>query len=323
MQYLPGIIAERIAPLPTLPIEDIDRAVNFARLDKAESTRTAYRSDFRIFTSWCTSRGVCPLPAAAETVAGFLAAQAAAGLAASTVTRRGAAIRYAHKLAGLEPPGNSEAVKATLSGIRRTIGTAPKNRKAPLLSEAMHRISRAAALDLKGLRDRALLLLGFGGAFRRSELAALNVDDLEFTDDGLKVTIRRSKTDQEGVGVTIAIVKGGACCPCKAIMEWMKGARIESGPLFRAVRKGNKVQETRLTPKSVCVITKAYAALVGLDAKTIGAHSLRSGFLTSAARKGASVFKMRDVSRHKSMDVLQSYVRDADLFRDHAGAGLL
>jgi site-specific recombinase XerD len=310
--------------LPGLPIDDIARAANFARLDKAESTRQAYRSDFAIFTRWCASKGVCPLPATAETVAGFLAAQAEAALAASTITRRGAAIRYAHKLAGHEPPGNSEAVKATLRGIRRTIGTAPKNRKAPLLSEAMHRISRAAALDLKGLRDRALLLLGFGGAFRRSELAALNVDDLEFTDDGLKVTIRRSKTDQEGVGVTIAIIKGAtSTCPVRALMEWLKGARIESGPLFRAVRKGNKVQETRLTPKSVCVIVKSYAAMIGLDAKTVGAHSLRSGFLTSAARRGASVFKMRDVSRHKSMDVLQSYVRDADLFRDHAGAGLL
>jgi site-specific recombinase XerD len=106
-------------------------------------------------------------------------------------------------------------------------------------------------------------------------------------------------------------------------MEWLKGARIESGPLFRAVRKGNKVQETRLTPRSVCVIVKSYAAMIGLDAATIGAHSLRLGFLTSAARRGASVFKMRDVSRRKSMDVLQSYVRDADLFRDHAGAGLL
>jgi site-specific recombinase XerD len=317
-------LMDSVAHVPAMPIEvDIGKAADFARQDKAPSTRAAYQSDFRIFTRWCASRGVSALPAAAETVAAFLAAQAEAGLAASTITRRGAAIRYAHKLAGHEPPGNSEAVKATLSGIRRTVGTAPRNRKAPLLSEAMHRISRAAALDLKGLRDRALLLLGFGGAFRRSELAALNVDDLEFTDDGLKITIRRSKTDQEGLGVTIAIIKGGACCPVKAVMEWCAAARIESGPIFRTVRKGNRVLETRLTPKSVCVIVKDYAALIGLDATKIGAHSLRSGFLTSAARRGASVFKMRDVSRHKSMDVLQSYVRDADLFRDHAGAGLL
>jgi site-specific recombinase XerD len=200
---------DTVAHVPAMPIEiDIGKAADFARQDKAPSTRAAYQSDFRIFARWCALRGVSALPAAAEVVAGFLAAQAEAGLAASTITRRGAAIRYAHKLAGHEPPGNSEAVKATLSGIRRTVGTAPRNRKAPLLNDVMAKISRAAALDLKGLRDRALLLLGFAGAFRRSELAALNVDDLEWTDDGLKIVIRRSKTDQEGAGVTIANHQG-------------------------------------------------------------------------------------------------------------------
>src|SRR5215470_4646697 len=132
--------------LPALPIEDIDRAANFAKLDKAESTRAAYRSDFAIFRSWCASRGVCALPATPETVAGFLAHQAESGLAASTIGRRGAAIRYAHKLAGYEPPTNSEAVKATLRGIRRAVGTAPKGRKAPMIAEIMHRVSRAAAI---------------------------------------------------------------------------------------------------------------------------------------------------------------------------------
>jgi site-specific recombinase XerD len=317
------VIQPLSAELPALLIEDIDRAANFAKLDKAESTCAAYRSDFAIFRSWCTSRGVAALPATPETVAAFLAHQAENGLAASTISRRGAAIRYAHKLAGHEPPTNSEVVKAMLRGIRRAVGTAPKGRKAPMIAEIMHRVSRAAALDLKGLRDRALLLLGFGGAFRRSELVALNVEDVEFTDVGLRVTIRKSKTDQEGVGVTIAIVRGGACCPAKALREWLDAAKIESGPIFRPVRKGNRVGASRLSGKTVCVLVKAYAALIGLDAATIGAHSLRSGFLTSAARRGASVFKMRDVSRHKSMDVLQSYVRDADLFRDHAGAGLL
>lgn len=299
------LITLQTAPLPALPLEDIEAAANFAKLE-SPATRAAYRSDFQIFSSWCASRGVSALPASAETVAGFLASQARAGLAASTISHRGAAIRYAHKLAGHEPPTNSEAVKATLRGIRRTIGAAPKGRKAPLLSEAMHKVSRAVALDPKGLRDSALLLLGFGGAFRRSELVALDVADLEFTDDGLRVTIRRSKTDQEAQGVTIAIIRGGACCPVKAVKEWLAAARIESGPVFRRVRRGGHIGAERLTALAVNVIVKDYAALVGLDATKIGAHSLRSGFLTSAARRGASVFKMRDVSRHKSMDVLQS-----------------
>jgi integrase len=161
------------------------------------------------------------------------------------------------------------------------------------------------------------------GAFRRSELVALDVADLEETEDGLRVTIRRSKTDQEGQGVTIAIVRGGACCPVKAVRAWLDAAGIAEGPVFRPVRKGDKAGDQRLTSKSVCDIVKAYADQIGLDGTAFGAHSLRSGFLTSAARRGANVFKMRDVSRHKSMDVLQAYVRDADLFRDHAGAGLL
>jgi site-specific recombinase XerD len=252
----------------------------------------------------------------------YLAHEAEAGAAASTITRRCAAIRYAHRLADLEPPTNSEKVRATLRGIRRTIGAAP-TRKAPVLADTARAIALAAPDSLKGIRDRALLLLGFAGAFRRSELVALDVADLEETEEGLRVTIRRSKTDQEGQGQVIAIIRGGSTCPVKAVKTWLAASGIIEGPLFRPVAKGGRLGEQRLTDKSVCDLVKHYAKRLGLDAATFGAHSLRSGFLTSAARRGASVFKMRDVSRHKSMDVLQAYVRDAELFRDHAGARLL
>ncbi len=308
--------------LPALPTADIDRAANFARQDKAPATRAAYRADFTAFRAWCANRGVASLPATPETVAAYLASEAEAGLKPSTIGRRCSAIKYAHKLAGHEPPTNAEAVKATLRGIRRAIGAAP-TRKAPAVAEIMRDMAHAAPAGLKGLRDRALLLLGFGGAFRRSELVALDAADLEEAEDGLRVTIRRSKTDQEGQGVTIAIIRGGACCPVKALKAWLAAAGISEGPIFRPVRKGGKVRDQRLTAKSVCDLVKSYADSVGLDAASFGAHSLRAGFLTSAARRGASVFKMRDVSRHKSMDVLQAYVRDANLFENHAGAGLL
>jgi site-specific recombinase XerD len=317
-----AVISEQVAPLPVLPAADIARAASYAKQDKAPATRAAYRSDFASFRAWCTARGVDALPATPETVAAYLASEAESGIKPSTISRRCAAIRYAYKLAGHEPPTNSEAVKATLRGIKRSVGTAPA-RKAPVLAETARAMAVAAPVGLKGLRDRALLLLGFSGAFRRSELTALDVADFEETEDGLRVTIRRSKTDQEGQGVTIAIIRGGACCPVKALRAWLDAAGITEGPIFRPVRKSGKVCDQRLSAKSVCDITKAYAGRVGLDGAAYGAHSLRSGFLTSAARRGASVFKMRDVSRHKSMDVLQAYVRDADLFRDHAGAGLL
>jgi site-specific recombinase XerD len=174
----------------------VERAVNFALQDKSPATRKAYRSDFAAFQAWCASRNVSSLPATP--------AQADAGLAASTIGRRASPVRYAHKLAGHEPPNNAEAVKATLRGIKRAVGTAPY-RRAHAVAELACAMAGAAPDGLKGLRDRALLMLGFGGAFRRSELVALDVADVEFSDEGVRVTIRRSKTDQEGAGQTIEV----------------------------------------------------------------------------------------------------------------------
>jgi site-specific recombinase XerD len=258
-----------------------------------------------MFREWCQGKGVSALPASPATVAAFLAHEADRGSRAATITRRCAAIRYAHRLADLEPPTNSEHVRATLRGIRRTVGAAPA-RKAPVLAEAARAMALSAPDGLKGLRDSALLLLGFAGAFRRSDLVALDVADLEETEDGFKITIRRSKTDQEGHGVTIAITRGATTCPVKAVKAWLQAAGIGDGPLFRPVAKGGRLGTERLTDQSVCSIVKAYAERIGLKPADFGAHSLRAGFLTSAARRGASVFKMRDVSRHKSMDVLQA-----------------
>ena len=182
----------------------------------------------------------------------------------------------------------------------------------------------AASPDtLAGKRNRALILLGFAGAFRRSELVALEVADIEETDAGLRVTIRQSKTDQDGEGATIAIARGTVACPVRALRAWLDAAGIESGALFRSVNKAGGVATARLTDRSVANIVKSMAGTVGLDAGTFSGHSLRSGFLTSAAANGASIFKMMDVSRHKSVDTLRGYVRDAELFRDHAGTGLL
>lgn len=255
-------------------------------------------------------------------MAAFLAAEADRGTKSSTIGRRLAAIRYAHKLAGHEPPTNSETVKATLRGIRRTMGNAPA-RKAPATADKIIAMVATADDDPKGLRDRALLLLGFAGAFRRSELVALNFADLEFCEAGLRVTIRKSKTDQEAQGATIAIVPGSIACPVKAVQTWVEVADITEGPLFRPVNRGGSVSNRRLSARGVAEVVKAYAQKVGLPAADFSGHSLRSGFVTSAARRGASIFKMMDVSRHKSVDTLRGYVRDAELFRDHAGSGLL
>lgn len=293
--------------------------------EKAAATRRAYQSDWKGFAIWCESRGAEPLPARAETICAFLAHEAERGLKASSLSRSLAAIRYAHKLASVDPlPTDSEAVRAVLRGIRRTKGTRPEQ-KIPATAEIVKTMITHCPPTLAGLRDKAILLLGFAGAFRRSELSALNLNDLEFVTEGLRVHVRHSKTDQTGQGFVKPILHGAtpSTCPVVAITAWIKAARIESGFLFRRLGKGERVETEALSGYSIGVIVKGYAAKVGLDPETIGGHSLRAGFCTSAAMAGADAFKIMDVSGHKSVQTLRGYVRRADEFRNHAGSGLL
>ena len=301
---------------------EIAAAVSFAMQEKSEGTRRAYRSDFRIFRTWCAERGLEALPATAATVARFLSAQATGGLKASTIGRRAAAIGYAHRLADHEPPTSAEAVKACVRGIRRSIGTAPVRKTAATAGLVQEMLAHCPD-TLAGLRDRALLALGFAGAFRRSELVALQVADLLEAPDGFRVVIRRSKTDQDGAGQEIAIPRGYRLRPVEAVQVWLAAAEINDGPVFRPVLKGGRLQPEALSAHSVAQIVKHYADLAGLDPTSFAGHSLRSGFLTSAAEAGASVLKMVEVSRHKSVDMLTTYVRRADLFREHAGSKFL
>ena len=158
---------------------------------------------------------------------------------------------------------------------------------------------------------------------RRSELVGLNVNDLEDTKSGLRLFIRTSKTDQDRLGQIIAIAPGKIVCPVKALRAWMAAAKITSGPIFRPILHGGHLSANRLSDRAVAEIVKTYAKRIGLDPTLFSAHSLRAGFLTSAAQNGASVFKMMDVSRHKRMDTVREYIRDTELFRNHAGKGLL
>lgn len=317
-------IAVLAAPsLPSMLIEeDLEAAAEFLIAEKSSATQKAYRSDFAIFRAYCTARGLAAMPAAAETVMGFLSAEAKGGAKASTLGRRVAAIRYVHKLAGHEPPTNSEAVKALMKGIRRTIGSA-QGKKAPATADLLRTMLDLCPDTIRGKRDRALLALGFAGAFRRSELVALTVTDLADAPDGYRVTIRRSKTDQEGQGQEIAVPRGARLRPVEAVQTWLAAAGITDGPIFRAITRGGRVGAAGLSAESVADLVKAYAKRAGLDASTFSGHSLRSGFLTSGAEAGASIFKLMEVSRHKSVDTLRGYVRRADLFRDHAGSTFL
>lgn len=332
--------AATVAPGPELVqnlARDLAAAADYAAREKAASTRRAYASDWRAFTTWCAARGVPTLPAEPAAVAAFLAAEADAGRQVRTLARRCAAIRYAHRLQQLPTPTDAEAVRATLRGIRRTVGTAPRQ-KAPATTDVVlalvHHAEAAIAQGrtLEGRRDRALLLLGFAGAFRRSELAALTVADLEEVPQGLRVHVRRAKTDQEGAGAVVAVLRGrraqGRYCPVAAVRAWLDAAGITAGPVFRPLWKGGvrapqRVRDTALSAHAINRLVQAYAARAGYDPTAFGGHSLRAGFLTAAAERGANVFRLLDVSRHRSVDTLRAYVRRAEQWTDHAGAGLL
>jgi len=264
-------------------------------------------------------------PASVETMAAFLASEADRGMKPSTISRSLAAIRYAYKLAGVDPlPTDCEAVRAVLRGIRRSKGTRPEQKK-PATAEVVKAMITHCPMTLKGIRDKALLLLGFAGAFRRSELSLLEVSDLEFVEEGLRVTIRRSKTDQEGQGYTKPIIKGvvPSTCPVEALKRWLEVSGIKEGSLFRCLGKGGHVKRDVLSGFSIGMIVKEYAERVGLDPELMGGHSLRSGFCTSAAMAGADAFRIMDVSGHKSVQTLRGYIRRADEFHNHAGSGLL
>jgi site-specific recombinase XerD len=304
--------------------EEAASARRYAGAAKAASTVLAYKADFAAFTAWCEARGLCAMPASPEAVILHVTAVADAGLSVSSIGRRLAGIAYAHKLAKAPNPTSGEEVKAVLAGIRRTVGAAPRHRKAAATHDLVRRMLDVCPEGtMIGLRDRALLALGFAGAFRRSELVALRVEDLELADDGYRVTIRRSKTDQAGEGHVIPIPRGYRLRPVATVQAWQQAAGIVDGLLFRAVHRGGHVRPWGLRGHDAALIVKSRARHAGLDPALFSGHSLRAGFLTSAAEAGASVFKMQAVSRHKSMDVLSGYVRSADLFREPAGAAFL
>lgn len=234
MDQLPAVADT--SNLPALMAPELAAAVGFAQAEKATATRRAYKTDFRLFREWCEGKRAMALPALPETVAAYLAHGASGGAKASTLGRRVAAIRYAHKLASLPTPTDSEVVKTTLRGIRRTIGAA-KVKKTPAVVDRLKAISAACPDSITGKRDRALILLGFAGAFRRSELVALDVAHIDESSEGLRIYIGQSKTDQEAEGVTIAVARGSSeACPVKSLREWLDAAGIQSGPIFRPIK---------------------------------------------------------------------------------------
>jgi len=303
--------------------EQIEAARSYADASRAASTRAKYLQHWTAFGLWCQKAGHRPLPADPATVAVHLSAFAAAGTAPQTLALRMAAIGYTHRQAGEVPPHKvrgGTVILDILAGARRSWGKSPARKAAAdgdLIWSMLHEIKGDG---LRDVRDRALLFSGMISCMRRSEITALNVSDLVRSLKGLRVTIRRSKSDHESVGVTIAIPAGRRLKPVQHLDAWLERAAITEGPLFRRLSQcGGRVLADRMSDRSVAEIVKARAKAAGLDPAAFAGHSLRAGFLTSAARAGASILKMQEQSRHKSLNVLSGYVRSAKLFEDHAG----
>jgi integrase len=294
-----------------------DEAVrDYVQASVSPATVRAYQADLHHFMAWGGA-----IPSTDAQVATYIAAHART-LAAATLTRRLASIAQAHSILRLPSPTTSALVRATMRGIRRTNGTAQRQ-ASPLLRDDLFLVLDRLGDDVRAARDRALLLIGFAGGFRRSEIVGLNVEDIESVRQGLIISLRHSKTDQEGHGRKIGIPLGRThWCPVAALTQWLDVSGVTSGPIFRPVDRHGLVGAARLSGEAVCIIVRERVASAGIDPAGYSGHSLRSGFATSAAQAGVSTLKIRAQTGHASDVILARYIRDGELFSGNA-AGLL
>ncbi|MBB3066656.1 site-specific integrase [Limibacillus halophilus] len=297
---------------------EIDQSVlEYVRNAISENTRRAYRSDLEHFIAWGGT-----IPCVPEVLATYLSDQAGA-YAVSTIKRRLAALTAAHEAKGCPSPTTSKLIKATLRGIQRIHGT-PQSQSKPLLVEDLIKIVSGLGESPKDLRDKALLLVGFAGGFRRSELVAIDCNDIEWVRQGMVITIRRSKTDQTGTGRRIGIPYArGEFCPVRSLDLWILTSGMKSeGPTFRSVSKHGRISNKRLSAEAVAKIVKERVRGIGLNPARYSAHSLRAGLATSAAMKGATTISIRKQTGHRSDAMLARYVREGELFSENAAARL-
>lgn len=295
-------------------------AFEFAAKADAPNTQRAYLSDWKHFLSWCKKRNRAPLPATPDDLALYLRFCAERlRLKMTTVERRLAAISEAHNRNGFRPPSGEWVVRNTMRRLRRELGT-PARGKNPVMVSDLKKMLKECPPTLSGLRDRAVLLIGFCGALRRSDLVNLDVEDISKADEGIVILIRKGKTDQKRIGRKVGILfgKDPETCPVRALCLWLDAAMIEEGPAFRAVTKFQRARPTRLSDKYVAEIVKRYCALIGKRVSLFSGHSLRAGFATSAAVGGASEHSIQKQTGHASLKVLRRYIREAEMFRDNA-----
>ena len=290
---------------------------------KANNTVRAYKSDFNDFEIFCVQNGFKSLPSDPKIVSLYLTHLSTKDAKMSTLKRRLVSIGVIHKLKGHYLDTKHPSIIENIMGIKRRKGSIQKAKK-PILINSLKLIINAIDeqnnQEIKKLRDRSIILIGFSGGFRRNEIVSLDYDDLDFVSEGVKINIKRSKTDQFGEGFTKALpyFDSSQYCPVISLKNWLDISKITSGPVFRRFLKGSKLSENRLTDQTVAILIKKYLNLAGINSKNYSGHSLRSGFATSAAESGVEERNIMAMTGHKSTEMVRRYIKEANLFKNNA-----
>ncbi len=307
----------------TTDLKSLNEAtLNNLKSSKANNTLRAYKSDFKDFGAFCVKHGFNSLPSEPKIVSLYIT-HLSKNLKVSTLRRRLVSISMVHKLKGHYLDTKHPIILENLMGIKRIKGSIQKGKKPILISHLksiINVIDEKKINEIKNSRDKTLILIGFGGGFRRTELISINYEDLEFVPEGLKITIRRSKTDQFGEGMIkgLPYFTNEKYCPVVNLKKWLDVSKINSGPIFRSFTKGLSLTEKRLTDQSVVLLIKEYLNLAGIENKNFAGHSLRSGFATVAAEAGADERSIMAMTGHKTTQMVRRYIKEANLFKNNA-----
>ena len=290
---------------------------------KSQNTIRAYKSDFKDFELFCVKNGFKSMPSDSKIVSLYLTYLSTNNVKMSTLKRRLVSIGVIHRLKGHYLDTKHPSIIENIMGIKRRKGSIQKGKKPILISNLktiINVIDEIKDDDIKRSRDRTIILIGFSGGFRRNEIVSLDYDDLDFVNEGLKINLKKSKTDQFGEGSIKALpyFDNPNYCPVKSLQKWLNYSKIDNGPVFRRLNKGSKLTENRLTDQTVAILIKKYLQIAGIDSKNYSGHSLRSGFATSAADSGAEERSIMAMTGHKSTEMVRRYIKEANLFKNNA-----
>ena len=299
-----------------------EETLNNLKSSKANNTLRAYKSDFKDFITFCVKHGLNSLPSEPKIVSLYLT-QLSKNSKISTLKRRLVSISAVHKLKGHYLDTKHPIILENLMGIKRVYGSIQKGKKPLLINDLkliINMINELKIEPIKKFRDKSIILVGFAGGFRRTELISIDYEDLEFVPEGLKITIKRSKTDQFGEGMVkgLPYFTNENYCPVVNLKKWLEISKIKTGPIFRRFNKGSALTQKRLSDQSVVLLMKEYLNLVGIENKDFAGHSLRSGFATVAAGSGADERSIMAMTGHKTTQMVRRYIREVNLFKNNA-----